>query len=39
MASKKPVITLKSIFYTTVSLVWIFGLSAIGHIIMVQDWK
>jgi len=35
MASKRPVITLKSIFYTAVSLVWIFGLSAIGHIVMV----
>jgi len=34
MAAKKP-ITLKSIFYTAVSLVWIFGLSAIGHIVMV----
>jgi hypothetical protein len=34
MATKKP-ISLKSIFYTAVSLVWIFGLSAIGHISMV----
>jgi len=34
MATKKP-ISLKSIFYTAVSLVWIFGLSAIGHIVMV----
>ncbi len=34
MAAKKP-ISLKSIFYTAVSLVWIFGLSAIGHIVMV----
>jgi hypothetical protein len=34
MATQKP-ITLKSIFYTSVSLVWIFGLSAIGHIVMV----
>lgn len=34
MAIKKP-ISLKSIFYTVVSLVWIFGLSAIGHISMV----
>jgi len=34
MATVKP-ISLKSIFYTACSLVWIFGLSAIGHIIMV----
>jgi len=34
MATKKPV-SIKSIFYTAVSLVWIFGLSAIGHITMV----
>ena len=34
MATKKP-ISLKSIFYTAVSLVWIFGLAAIGHISMV----
>jgi hypothetical protein len=34
MATKKP-ISLKSIFYTAISLVWIFGLSAIGHITMV----
>ena len=34
MATVKP-ISLKSIFYTSVSLVWIFGLSAIGHISMV----
>jgi hypothetical protein len=34
MATVKP-ISLKSIFYTCVSLVWIFGLSAIGHIVMV----
>jgi len=34
VATKKP-ITLKSIFYTAISLVWIFGLSAIGHIVMV----
>ena len=34
MALKKP-ISLKSVFYTAVSLVWIFGLSAIGHIVMV----
>ena len=34
MAEQKP-FTLKSIFYTAISLVWIFGLSAIGHIIMV----
>lgn len=34
MATKKP-ISLKSMFYTAVSLVWIFGLSAIGHIVMV----
>jgi len=34
MAAKKP-ITVKSIFYTAVSLVWIFGLSAIAHIVMV----
>jgi len=34
VALNKP-ITLKSIFYTAVSLVWIFGLSAIGHIVMV----
>ena len=34
MANKKP-ITVKSLFYTVISLVWIFGLSAIGHIIMV----
>ncbi len=35
MAAKKLYISLKSIFYTAVSLVWIFGLSAIGHIVMV----
>ena len=35
MAGKKVVISLRSIFYTAVSLVWVFGLSAIGHIIMV----
>ncbi len=34
MATQKP-ISIKSIFYTAVSLVWIFGLSAIGHIVMV----
>ena len=34
MAKKKP-ITLKSTFYTAVSLVWIFGLAAIAHIVMV----
>ena len=34
MATKKP-ISLKAIFYSSVSLVWIFGLSAIGHISMV----
>lgn len=34
MAKSKP-ISLKSFFYTAVSLVWIFGLSAIGHIVMV----
>ena len=34
MATKK-IISMKSIFYTAVSLVWIFGLSAIGHITMV----
>ncbi len=34
MATKKP-ISFKAIFYTTISLVWIFGLSAIGHIVMV----
>ncbi len=34
MAGKKP-FTLKSIFYTAVSLVWIFGTIAIGHIVMV----
>jgi len=34
VANKKP-ITVKSLFYTVISLVWIFGLSAIGHIIMV----
>ncbi len=34
MAKKKP-ISIKAVFYTAVSLVWIFGLSAIGHIIMV----
>jgi len=28
-------VTLKGLFYTGVSLVWIFGLSAIGHIVMV----
>lgn len=33
--ARLKVITLKSIFYTAVSLVWIFGLSAIGHIVMV----
>ena len=34
MATKKP-ISLKAIFYSAISLVWIFGLSAIGHISMV----
>ena len=34
MAARK-IISVKSVFYTAVSLVWIFGLSAIGHIIMV----
>ena len=34
MATKKR-ISMKSVFYTAVSLVWIFGLSAIGHIVMV----
>ena len=34
MATVKP-ISLKSIFYTAVSLVWIFGITAIGHIVMV----
>jgi len=34
MATQK-IISIKSIFYTAVSLVWIFGLSAIGHIVMV----
>lgn len=34
MATKK-LISVKSVFYTAVSLVWIFGLSAIGHIVMV----
>jgi len=34
MAARK-IISGKSIFYTAVSLVWIFGLSAIGHIVMV----
>jgi hypothetical protein len=34
MAGKK-IFTMKSIFYTTISLVWIFGLTAIGHIAMV----
>lgn len=34
MATKKS-ISVKSIFYTAISLVWIFGLSAIGHIVMV----
>jgi hypothetical protein len=32
----KKIFTMKSIFYTIISLVWIFGLSAIGHIAMVQ---
>ena len=34
MATKKA-INLKGIFYSAISLVWIFGLSAIGHISMV----
>ena len=34
MAGKK-IFTMKSIFYTIISLVWIFGLTAIGHIAMV----
>ena len=34
MAKKKP-FTLKSIFYTAVSIVWLLGLAAIGHISMV----
>jgi hypothetical protein len=34
MAAKKT-ISIKSIFYTSVSLVWIFGLAAIAHIVMV----
>lgn len=33
MATVKP-ISLKSIFYTAVSLVWIFGLTAIAHYVM-----
>ena len=33
--AKKKTFSLKSIFYTAVSLVWIFGLAAIAHIVMV----
>ena len=33
--AKKPIMSVKSVFYTIISLVWIFGLSAIGHITMV----
>ena len=34
MAAKKT-ISIKSIFYSGVSLMWIFGLAAIAHIVMV----
>ena len=33
--AKKKTISVKSVFYTAVSLVWIFGLAAIAHIVMV----
>ena len=33
--AKKKTISLKSVFYTAVSIVWLLGLAAIGHISMV----
>ena len=36
MAAKKTM-SIKSVFYTGVSLVWIFGLAAIAHIVMVLN--
>ncbi len=33
--AKQKIVSIKSLFYTSVSLVWIFALAAIAHIIMV----
>ena len=33
--AKEKVVSIKSLFYTAVSLVWIFALAAIAHIVMV----